>query len=276
VTPTPPDDARARRLDDPRLVGAIYAGSVATLAGGMLLSSRQYADLDFAAEFFGTELFLAIAFGLLTVLWLPAARLGVSPPRVLRWSPVVPVLVLCAGGLAAWLVARATLPPGAAVDPSLSLRTLRSTALVGFTEEWMYRGLLLSFLTRLWGLRRGAFGSLAMFSGLHALNVLAGSPPLLVLGQVCMTFVIGAVFTLSAIGTRSIWLGVLVHGLHDFFAIDVLQLSLAGSASGASSLVAVPALLMGLWSIGRLWRLERVGEAFPVAGARAPDGEQPA
>lgn len=259
----PDDDARIRRLDDPRVVGAICAGSVATLVGGMLLSSRKYTDLEFAAEHVGVELCLAIAFGVLTVVWLPAARLGLRPPRVRRWGPVVPVLVLCAGGLAAWLVARGTLPEGAAVNHSLSLRTLRSTLLVGFTEEWLYRGLLLSFLTRRWGLRRGAFGSLALFSGLHALNAMAGSPPLLVLGQLFMTFLIGAVFTLGALGTRSIWLGVLVHGLHDFFTIDVLQHGLAGSAAGASGLVAVPALLMGVWSVRRLWRLDGDGQAYP-------------
>ena len=211
------------------IVGA-YVVVLSVLVAGLMLSPVPYSDPSFAAHYVLAEVGISVVCMGLTVKWFPAAQLGLRPPVRKRAAHALPLGFMLLADLGCWIVGRLTLPAGAAFDSGLSGRTLLTTLLVGFNEEWMYRGLLLVALARRLGLRRGAYAALTLFGMLHLINMLAGQSAIATGVQFVMTLIIGASFTVAAIGLRSLWPGMLVHALHDFVVIDLNRLAVAGSA----------------------------------------------
>jgi membrane protease YdiL (CAAX protease family) len=93
---------------------------------------------------------------LATFLLVPTARVGLRRSALDDGALVFPVTGPLTAALASWPPARLTLPEGAALDRPMALGILRTTILVGVTEEWVYRGLLLALLGRWLRLRRCA------------------------------------------------------------------------------------------------------------------------
>jgi membrane protease YdiL (CAAX protease family) len=114
--------------------------------------------------------------------------------------------------------------------------------LVGFAEEWMYRGLLLVVLTRLLGFRQGVLASAGAFGLLHALNILAGQSAGAVIGQVLLTTMFAFMFIGLVLATRSLWIAMALHGLYDFFLFSNTILTGAGAKVSLLSNVGVFAL----------------------------------
>ena len=91
---------------------------------------------------------------------------------------------------------------------------------IGFSEELIFRGLLLPLFVGVFG--RGKIGVLkavtfssALFALMHLLNLFGGAP-LAVLTQVGYSFLIGLAFSLSALFTKNIFVPILLHSLFDF------------------------------------------------------------
>lgn len=265
------DRPRARGLDSPLTVLGVFAALVAMFVIGMQRSPHAYSDVRFVIGFFATEAQVAIFLALATLVFFPAGRLGLRLPRLEGldapgWrglQPLLPLALLLVVAAGCWAATRASVPAGAAGDAGTSWLILRTTALVGLNEEWIFRGLVLAALCRWWGWRRGAWGAMAAFGAFHLLNVLVGVSPAGAAGQFVLTFLAGAVFVVAAVGTRSLLLPMVGHALYDFFVIDMTHQQSRGATLSLSLVVLATGLLVGAWC---LWRVHRLQAAEPYPG----------
>jgi membrane protease YdiL (CAAX protease family) len=140
-------------------------------------------------------------------------------------------------------------------DAFTSLLLLRTTLLVGLNEEWLFRGLALAAFSHWWGWRRGWLAALLAFGCLHLLNLIGGVPPAAAAFQFLNTMLLGSVFLLAAVATRSLLWPMLGHAAYDWAVIDAARFIAVGApATGSLALTAV-ATLLGLWSLRTLWRM---------------------
>lgn len=129
----------------------------------------KYSDIDFASKYLWTEIVVSLLFIGITVKMAGPDQIGFRPPQLgSSWRLWAPVAAVALVGISTGLV-WASLPEGASVDTTVWFRTFLTTMLVGFAEEWMYRGLLLVALTRLLGFRRGVLAAAVAFGLLHGL-----------------------------------------------------------------------------------------------------------
>lgn len=134
------------------------------------------------------------------------------------------------------------------------------TALVGFSEELVFRGLLLQGAWRLSGMFHAMRVSALGFALLHAVNLLGGSPPGAVGLQVLLTFAFGLAFAPLAVRLGALWPLMIVHALWDFTLLAPAVLP--GGQPPAAALLYLPAALLlapALW-----WSL-RAHRGFSMA-----------
>ncbi|WP_068784534.1 CPBP family intramembrane glutamic endopeptidase [Paenibacillus phocaensis] len=93
------------------------------------------------------------------------------------------------------------------------------TVAVGFNEELYFRGLSFSFLSRI-GRKQAVIGSAVVFGVLHAANALSGTNPLEVLLQIAFAFLAGLALALIVSITRSLWIGIVWHTVHNFLSFS--------------------------------------------------------
>jgi membrane protease YdiL (CAAX protease family) len=246
---------RLSRLDNRLLVASLWLVLMAIFLAGELLSPYPYGDPRFVIDYLKTELIVA---GLLTVVtaWLlPARRIGLRLPEKLLDVRAMPMYVLALGAVGAWAAARLTVPVVPEGSDGQSLLVLRTTAFVGLNEEWIFRGFLLVAFVRWWGQRRGAFAALTAFSAFHLLNIAGGVPPHLALIQFVSTFLLGSVFLLGALATRSLLLPMVAHALYDFAVIDMVRLVAAGASPLTLTIVPIAGFIVGILSVFWITRL---------------------
>jgi membrane protease YdiL (CAAX protease family) len=240
---------RAHRLDRrPRVFAALALG-FAIMAGGLLASPHPYGSPAFVVDLVVAEAVLAVALVAVVLVGFPAARIGLCAPRLVDPRRALPLALLLVASVGAWLAARASLPAGATVDDGTSWRLLRTTLLVGFNEELLFRGIALAAFWRWWGPRRGTLAAMAAFGAFHLLNVAAGSPPASVAIQVVFTTLAAATFVQAAVGTRSLWFPMAVHAIYDAATLDLGRLAQAGAGLLPSLALAVVALVLALVSL---------------------------
>ena len=237
-----------RRLDRPVLVLGVAALGFAVMLAGLLASPHPYGTTAFVVDFVVAEAVLAaMLLGIVLALF-PASRLGLGAPRDVDVRRIAPLALLLAACIGAWLAARAALPAGASADAATSLRVLRTTALVGFAEELLFRGLLLAAFWRWWGARRGALAAVVVFGSFHLLNVAGGVAPTAAAFQFAFTTLAGAIFLQGAVGARSLWPAMVVHAIYDAAVFDVNRFAQAGAGMGPALSLAAVAGVLGLWS----------------------------
>ncbi len=258
--------AKQRGLDSPLTVLALFAALMAMFVVGLQRAQSPYGDPRFVVEFFGTEAQVAIFIVLATLVFFAPGRLGLRLPRhagleAPGWrglQPLVPLALLLTVAAVCWAATRLSLPATAAAEAVAPWQILRTTLLVGFNEEWIFRGLVLAALCRWWGWHRGAWTAMVAFGAFHLLNMLVGVPPAEAALQFVITFLAGAVFLVAAVGSRSLLWPMLGHALYDFFVIDMAQQQARGAALPLSAVVLLTALLLGLWCAWRIHRLQAV------------------
>lgn len=144
------------------------------------------------------------------------------------------------------------------------------TALVGFSEELVFRGLLLRGAWRLSGLFHALLVSALGFALLHSVNVLGGSPPGQVGIQLAVTFLFGLAFGPLAVKVGALWPLMVLHFLWDFSLIGS-QVLPGGTPALAGVLLPVQLLLGPV-----LWWSLRTHRGLTVADwHRAQRGEAP-
>ena len=95
-----------------------------------------------------------------------------------------------------------------------------ATLLVGFNEEFIFRGVLLHGFRQTGGEVHAWAWSTGLFALVHAMNLFSGSPISAVMPQVFLTFLLGTLLYLTRRVSGSIWLAIVVHGFWDFAVIS--------------------------------------------------------
>lgn len=248
---TPPHtfDRRAR-------VWGVLALAFALLAWGEVRATAPYTSPAFVIGYFWTELQVTALLLVATALSWPMRRLGLRPPRSPgSWVHVMPIfaLVALAFGIRLWV---ATLVPADAMpDTRTGALLLRTTLLVGLNEEWLFRGVALAAFSHCWGWRRGWIAALLAFGGVHLLNLMGGVPAAAAAFQFLNTIVVGSVFLLAAVATRSLLWPMLGHAAYDWSVIDATRYVQAGASPFGSLVLTIVAALLGLLSLRALWRM---------------------
>ncbi len=122
------------------------------------------------------------------------------------------------------------------------------TLLVGINEELYFRGLVFGFI-RPKGPQAAVIGSSIIFGVLHAVNALSGTNPWAVLLQIAFAFLAGLVLALIVSITKSLWIGILWHIVHNFISFTT-ESSLDRTAM---IVISIQVLVMLVYAIG-LWR----------------------
>lgn len=250
-----PLSVRIKNLDNILIVGAVYLISMAILTYGEIRSSVPYSDPLFATEYFWTELQVAGLFLLATAFILDWKRIGFALPVFSDMKKLLPLLLVTGAGFTSWIIAFVTLPAGASVDLPGVLLTWRTTAVVGLTEEWMYRGILFVFFSRWFGLKKGAFTAMFFFGVLHLINIVAGVELSAAAFQFFNTMLLGSVFIIAAVGTRSLLFPIICHGLYDLFVIEAGKLYLLGSTAYGSLITVLISIPVGIYCVVQVAKL---------------------
>ncbi|PYF06726.1 hypothetical protein C8J30_1248 [Rhodobacter viridis] len=103
------------------------------------------------------------------------------------------------------------LPPG----PVLAFLAL-NTALVGFSEEVMLRGIVAQGVYTRLGFWPAVLGSTALFGAMHLLNVSLTGDMMGAVAQATAACLSGLFLMAVRLRTGSLWTGIVLHGLWDF------------------------------------------------------------
>jgi membrane protease YdiL (CAAX protease family) len=141
--------------------------------------------------------------------------------------------------------------------------------LVGFSEELLTRGILLTGFRGLAPERWAWFWSTLAFGGMHMLNVLSGRTVLLSLAQACLAFLTGTVLYLARRASGSLVVPMLLHAFWDFALFtqlgataQSLPMNVGGFLLGA---VLTPAMFLAtLFAIRAIWTGKVDAEAQPA------------
>lgn len=126
--------------------------------------------------------------------------------------------------------------------------TLLFTIVVGFNEELYFRGLVIGFLHSK-GPKAAVVGSAIIFGILHAVNALNGRNLWEVLLQVSFAFLVGLALALIVSITKSLWVGILWHTVHNFISYSTE----AVVDQTALIVVSVQVLILLVYSIA-MWK----------------------
>jgi membrane protease YdiL (CAAX protease family) len=218
---------------------------------------------DLVAQGIGRQFVVACAVLIVAALVLRWGDLGFGPPRPGRSVLLGWLHLLFIGGFIAVAVAGG-LPPATVV-----LFVLVNTMLVGFSEEVMFRGFLLSAFQGVMGVWPAVILTSVMFGSVHVLNGFVtgawGAAGL----QAMMAGLSGLAFAAIRVRTGSLWPGIVLHGLWDF-GLFLLGRSVQqpGEAPVAAAQSLMPALLVLPFALYAIWLLrhQRWGRREVAAG----------
>lgn len=211
----------------------------------------------------GSIVLLAFAW---TLGWLPRPLFARQPVGRRWWMWIAPVVVALPIALRLYGIDYGAY--GAAVIAA----SFASGLLIGFSEELLFRGIVVTLLRR-GGHREWTVAAVSslLFAAMHSVNILAGQPPLTVLATVGYTFAFGVIMYAVMRVTGNIVWAMLLHGLTDpstFLATGGVDAHGAGGGSGLAIELAGPAtILLVLAAVGLLAGIR--GRAEPAFGPRA-------
>lgn len=231
---------------------AIWAGYVLVIFVVSTLSGVPFPEIGTSAEstWRGAVLDLAVgAVGLVIV----ATLLGWWRPALFerrrsqhRWPVFVPIIMLVAA------VLNLINTDWSQFDASFVFALVALGVLVGFNEELMARGLLLTALRSRLGEGWVWFLSSALFGVMHLVNAALGAPLAGSLLQAALAFASGTAFYIVRRVTGSLIWAMLLHGLWDVSVFSVNHApistalgSLLGPVVGVLSLVVVYWVIKG-------------------------------
>lgn len=116
---------------------------------------------------------------------------------------------------------------------SVTLFILANTALVGWSEEVMFRGVWMRGLHRSFGIWVAIIGSSLIFGAIHVLNVFLTGDLKGAVIQATAAFLSGVFLAAVRLRTGSLWTGIVLHALWDAGTFLV-------AAGGAAATVAAP------------------------------------
>jgi uncharacterized protein len=227
---------------------------MALMAAGWIVNPYDYGTVS--NLFYQTPfLLLAIvyAYTLLTYYRIPVGRAGRFKAPAALWV----VLLIVAMNAASLVYALST---GFAGHRTAFAGVLVATMMVGFAEEGMYRGFLLSSLARKMSIGRALIVSSLMFGLLHGVNVLAHASVTAVLVQMAFTVFVGyALGTVYIKSGGNLVLVAVLHGLYDFavFSADY------ATTTGGKPLPLIGVLTISAWVVLSLALFVSSGRPLP-------------
>lgn len=136
--------------------------------------------------------------------------LGFVAPRPRGWAWLLWFPAL-------YLIVFALLPAVLGLPPAGTLLFIAlNTALVGLSEEWMFRGVLFQGLRSRLTAWPAILATSALFGGVHVMNVFVTGRLLESAVQSSAAFMSGLLFVALLIRTGSIWVPIAYHALWDF------------------------------------------------------------
>ncbi len=192
---------------------------------------------------------------------------GVIVPPGWRWIlPFLPVIML-------GLLQASGLSQGSKLADSIVVAAVIAL-LIGFTEEVLFRGILVRAIlgpveTGEGALRAAVLAS-AIFGLVHVGALLVGQDPIYTAVQCLAAALLGFAFTAPFLYTGTIWPLVLVHALMDF-TVFVTSGAFVGTTQPTIADIAPSLVLFGLltaygyWLLRRLERRARATAALPQA-----------
>jgi membrane protease YdiL (CAAX protease family) len=245
-------------------LGAFVLWTAITIIGGNITTGGEMTLLDGVTSGLGWTWLAAAGFILAVVLWQGWRDVGLdrwaeAEGWRLAWLPMVYVV----GGLA--VATFLGLPPA-----TILLLILLNTLLVGFSEELMFRGVLLQAFRHATSIWLAVFLTSVVFGAVHSLNVFVTGDLRAALIQSSAAFLSGLVFIALRLRTGSLWPPIIVHALWDFATFTLgaaghstahgSMPSEAATPAGASGLVEfLPVLLVLPNAIYGLWLLRNIG-----------------
>ena len=152
--------------------------------------------------------------------------------------------------------------------PLLSALIFLHGLTAGLIEETVFRGVIMYGLLRSWGdthrgVTKAVWVSTLFFGMTHISNMLVGGPLFGTLSQAIYAVAVGICLAAIVLYTKSIWPGMLFHGLIDA-TTQVIQIGKTGGLPPASSILLIVAMLpVGLYG---LYLLRRARVARQQAG----------
>ena len=248
---------------------AVWAGYVVVIFAVSILSGIPYTDIGTTAEstWRGAVMDLAVGAVLLIVL---ATLLGWWRPALFerkrshhKWPVFVPVVMFAAAILNLFNT------DWSQFDTSFLLSLVALGVLVGFSEELMSRGLVLTAFRSQLAEGWAWFLSSALFGLMHIVNAALGAPLLASLTQAGLAFASGTAFYILRRVTGSLIWAMLLHGLWDVSVFAV------GHAPVSTPFAAALAPLVGLLALAVVYWVikgtdERTTNSTPTAVVTAP------
>jgi len=222
---------------------AIWVGYIVIIVSVTLLSGVPYPDIGTSADstWRGAVMDLAVAAVALVIL---TTLLGWWRPALLeqqrshhKWPIFVPIIMLAAAILNIFST------DWSQFDASFLLSLLALGVLVGFCEELMARGLVLTAFRAQLAEGWAWFLSSALFGLMHIANAILGAPWLSSLQQAGLAFASGTAFYIVRRVTGSLIWAMLLHGLWDVSVFAV------GHAPASAPFGAFLAPLVGILSL---------------------------
>ncbi len=157
---------------------------------------------------------------------------------------------------------------------------------IGFFEEILGRGVVLTVMLRKWGsTRRGIYQAVlvssALFGAAHIVNMIAGRLPLLsTLTQIVYGFFFAVIFAACVLRNNSIWPMVIMHAAFDFGGRGLQEIAVGGASQmpaanstpeGAITtfMLTLPLFLYGIFILRKVAPSERPDNVlgFPASPA---------
>jgi membrane protease YdiL (CAAX protease family) len=143
-----------------------------------------------------------------------------------------------------------------------------NTMLVGFSEELMFRGILLQGLLSRLSIWPAIWVTSALFGAVHVLNVFITGELLASMIQAVAAFMSGMMFMAIRIRSGSLWPAIVYHALWDFCLVLLSQSpqvthlqepALSGPAMLLPMLLVLPHFLYGLFLLRKVGSTEAGG-----------------
>jgi hypothetical protein len=206
---------------------------------------------DLVTQGLGRQFVIACLFLVVVAVVLRWGDLGFGPPRP-GWSVILIWLHLVGVSLMVAIAASVGFPP-----TSVVLFVLANTLMVGFSEEVMFRGFLLSAMRGVMGVWPAVLLSSVIFGAVHAANGFVTGAWDAAWMQAAMAGMSGLAFAAIRVRTGSLWPGIVAHGLWDF-GLFVMSQSQGPAAEGAPEPSPfLPLLFVAPFVIYAIWLLRR-------------------
>ena len=250
-------------------LGAFLVWTAITILLGRFLAGGETSLLDGVTSGLGWAWIAAAAFILSIALWQGWSDVGLTRGSDARgwrltWLPMIYII----GGLG--LATVLGLPPASAL-----VLILINTFFVGFSEELMFRGVILQSFRHAVPIWVAVLITSILFGSIHSLNVFVTGDLGAALIQSTAAFLSGIVFIALRLRTGSLWPPIVVHWLWDFATFTVSAASVGASQGaahgnlpaeavsvpdGTGFAVFAPILLVLPNAIYGLWLLRNIGK----------------